>query len=191
MGNRIQKIFDVYDAASDFLAKESISVSQEQLKELMESMYSPGPSFQAIFDFPHRRFDLVSSAIKDILGYSKDQFTVEKLIENIHPSDIDHVVKSETLAGRFLFDFLDPSLMDRYKVTYQYRVKDMNDKYRSLEITIRDLKIKKDSRNMAIVSFKQDYKADNYHDYGLKKMVLVKKGNDWKIKEEEWTLLKK
>ena len=33
---------------------------------------------------------------------------------------------------------------------------------------------------------KQDYRADGYRDYGVKKIVLVKKGDDWKIKKEEW-----
>jgi murein L,D-transpeptidase YafK len=67
----------------------------------------------------------------------------------------------------------------------------LNAKYNSFNISIKDLKIKKDSGNKASVNFKQIYKADDYRDYGLKKMVLVKAGKDWKIKEEEWTLIKK
>lgn len=63
----------------------------------------------------------------------------------------------------------------------------LNRKYRSLKVDISDLKIKPGSKSSAKVSFKQDYRADRYNDVGLKKMVLVKRGKNWKIKEEVWT----
>ena len=77
--------------------------------------------------------------------------------------------------------------LDEWK---EHRVR-LNDKYRSLYISIAGLKIKKDSGTTASVSFKQSYKADNYRDYGLKNMVLVKIGKDWKIRGEEWSPLRK
>jgi len=65
--------------------------------------------------------------------------------------------------------------------------KKLNRKYRSVKIDISGLKIKRSSSNTAKVSFKQDYQADIYRDFGLKEMVLTKRGKDWKIKEEKWT----
>ncbi|MFC1891655.1 L,D-transpeptidase family protein [Thermodesulfobacteriota bacterium] len=77
--------------------------------------------------------------------------------------------------------------LDEWK---EHRIR-LNNKYSSLDISIAGLKIKKDSGSTASVSFKQSYKADNYRDYGLKNMVLVKIGKDWKIREEEWSPLRK
>jgi len=48
------------------------------------------------------------------------------------------------------------------------------------------LKIERTSAVMATVSFTQKYEADDYEDEGLKSLLLVKRGKDWKIKEEEW-----
>ncbi len=68
--------------------------------------------------------------------------------------------------------------------------KGLNDKYLSLKIEIEDLKIDRVSDNDFKVSFVQHYKADGYRDVGNKEMLLIKKGNSWKIKREEWTPIK-
>ena len=65
----------------------------------------------------------------------------------------------------------------------------LNQRYRSVRVNISDLKVLTISRASVTVRFKQDYRADEYRDYGLKEIVLVKKGNDWKIKKEEWQAL--
>jgi murein L,D-transpeptidase YafK len=62
----------------------------------------------------------------------------------------------------------------------------LNQKYRSITVDIADLKIERTSAVMASVSFTQKYEADDYEDDGLKSLLLVKRGKDWKIKEEEW-----
>jgi hypothetical protein len=65
----------------------------------------------------------------------------------------------------------------------------LNQKYRSITVGISNLKIEQTSAVMASVSFTQKYEADDYEDEGLKSLLLVKKGKDWKIKEEEWNPL--
>lgn len=69
--------------------------------------------------------------------------------------------------------------------------KRLNEKYRSLKIEISNLKIKRVSDNSAKATFTQNYKADNYKDVGNKELLLVNDGKEWKIKEEEWTPIKK
>ncbi len=67
----------------------------------------------------------------------------------------------------------------------------LNRKYLSLNIVITDLEILPASTREAKVRFKQLYEADAYHDYGIKNLVVVKKGRDWRIKEEEWQPIQK
>jgi murein L,D-transpeptidase YafK len=62
----------------------------------------------------------------------------------------------------------------------------LNHQYRTLNIVIIDLEILPASTREAKVRFKQIYEADAYQDYGIKDLVVVKKGRDWRIKEEEW-----
>jgi ketosteroid isomerase-like protein len=38
----------------------------------------------------------------------------------------------------------------------------------------------------ALVTFVQDYRSDKYHDFGLKTLILSKKDQSWRIREESW-----
>ena len=62
----------------------------------------------------------------------------------------------------------------------------LNQKYQSVHVDIMDLSIVQVSKWTAKVSFKQNYQADEYQDFGLKNLLLVKRGKHWKIKEETW-----
>ena len=62
----------------------------------------------------------------------------------------------------------------------------LNRKYRSIKIEISDVQLERVSTHSADVTFKQDYRADDYHDFGIKKIHLIKQGKEWKIRKEEW-----
>lgn len=62
----------------------------------------------------------------------------------------------------------------------------LNKKYRAIKIEISKMKLVKKSRRSAEVRFKQSYTADAYRDLGIKKLMLVKEENHWKIKKETW-----
>jgi murein L,D-transpeptidase YafK len=72
-----------------------------------------------------------------------------------------------------------------FKAWKKHREK-LNQKYRSIAVGISHLKIEQASAVTASVSFTQKYEADDYEDEGMKSLLLVKRGKDWKIKEEEW-----
>ena len=84
--------------------------------------------------------------------------------------------------------FYDPGFRSRgmnVKAWKKHRNR-LNHKYKSIQVDIQDLIIIRGPSQTAKVSFKQNYQADAYRDFGLKKMNLVKKGEHWKIKNEEW-----
>lgn len=67
----------------------------------------------------------------------------------------------------------------------------LNRKYRSIAVAIEDLTIEQASPTVATATFRQKYKADDYRDDGLKNLLLLKRGNNWRIKKEEWRPLDK
>lgn len=69
--------------------------------------------------------------------------------------------------------------------------KRLNRKYLTIRVNITNLRVEQRSHRTARVRFKQDYLADGYRDFGLKKIRLEKKNGTWKIKEETWRRLKK
>jgi len=86
--------------------------------------------------------------------------------------------------SRFQSGKMDLAAWKRHK-------KELNQKYTYIEVGVRDLKIEETSSRTATVHFKQSYRADKYEDFGLKHILLVKRGNHWKIKKEEWEPLTK
>jgi len=129
MDNRVARVLKLYEDTY-LVSDKSIEASPDQLINVSTSIYSPGPSFQAIFDFPSRSFDHVSKDVEKILGYKSTDFTIEKMISLIHPDDIGIVIRNEALAGLFLHKFLEPESRPYYKSTYQYRLLDSQDRYR-------------------------------------------------------------
>lgn len=67
----------------------------------------------------------------------------------------------------------------------------LNGKYQSIQVEISGLKIKRLTDDTAEVRFTQDYEADGYRDLGIKKMLLIKEGKEWKIKKEDWTPIRR
>jgi murein L,D-transpeptidase YafK len=67
----------------------------------------------------------------------------------------------------------------------------LNRRYRSIAVAIEDLTIEQASPAVATAAFRQTYKADDYRDDGLKNLLLVKRGDMWRIKKEEWRPLDK
>ncbi|MBW1708934.1 MAG: L,D-transpeptidase family protein [Deltaproteobacteria bacterium] len=62
-------------------------------------------------------------------------------------------------------------------------------KYNKMFIGVRKLKVKIE-KSRAHVTFIQDFRTKQYQDRGLKKLLLVKHGNSWRIKEESWDQIK-
>lgn len=58
-------------------------------------------------------------------------------------------------------------------------------------VQISDLDIQIESPTQARATFKQDYRADDYSDFGLKELLLVKRGGVWRIRGEEWQELER
>jgi murein L,D-transpeptidase YafK len=84
--------------------------------------------------------------------------------------------------------YYDPQFRSRgmdIKAWKQHK-ENLSRRYRSLRIAIHDLKLDQVSNRSARATFKQDFRADIYHDYGLKLMFLTKEGEHWRIKREEW-----
>ncbi len=94
--------------------------------------------------------------------------------------------EKKDLAG--YLSFYDSGFHSRgmdLKAWKQHREK-LNQKYLSIRVEINELKVEQVSAVMATVRFTQKYEADDYEDEGMKSLLLVKRGKDWKIKEEEW-----
>jgi len=126
---KIRKAFQFFDSQENFLARDASAVSSQKITSLVNSFYTPGPSFQYIFDFANRKFVYVGGNLKETLGAELENLSVEEYTERFHPNDMRHFLHCEEIAAHFLFHLIDKEERQEYKVSYQIRLKDKNGEY--------------------------------------------------------------
>jgi DNA-binding CsgD family transcriptional regulator len=93
--------------------------------------FSPGSYYYYLMNFPKFKMEMVSHDYEQFTGLSNKTFSVAQWLEPVHPDDVAHVQSCEKVAGEFLFDFLSPSEIPSYKVSYSYRMKTGSGGYRN------------------------------------------------------------
>lgn len=117
-------------------------------------------------------YDLKLKEIERFLQVWKDAWE-EKAIKT-YISCYDHSFNSKGM---------DLLAWERYK-------KELFSRYSKIRVKISNVSYKEQRDGSIIVSFRQVFHGDLYNDLGIKKMVLIKRGNKWKIKKETWEALK-
>ncbi|RIA08899.1 regulatory LuxR family protein [Flavobacteriaceae bacterium MAR_2010_72] len=137
-------ILDLYSSHSNYLAQESITNYNVNVKALLSNLFSPGPSFYYIIDSPTLTAKLLSQGIEDILSISKQEFSVEKIIELIHPDDFNWFLRCEDVVAYFLKNCVAPEQIVNYKISYCLRLKSKNNEYKLFLLQTLTLKTTED-----------------------------------------------
>lgn len=127
---KIRAIYNVFDQVNDSLAKQTVQHDSNKLNELLEKIYSAGPSFQYVFDFPNKKFLYVSTGAKTLFGVNPATFLPQEFVDRIHPDDISHYAYIQELVAYFLFEHIYKNEIPKYKVSFQFRIKDIEENYR-------------------------------------------------------------
>lgn len=130
MSKKTREIFKIFDEASFALSRKGGEIDSKRIDNLLSNLYSPGPSFQYIFDFSTRKFTYVSTSVKNVVGISHIQFNIDDFMGRIHPDDMKHFLYGQELASYFMFTYIDKEQLPNYKISYQYRFKDENGVYK-------------------------------------------------------------
>ena len=87
-----------------------------------------GQFYYFILEVPISTFVFVSENIKEILGYTSEEFTLEFCIQHMHPDDFHKVLNFEQKIGEF-FNELTLDNIFKYKVRYDFRIKNSHGDY--------------------------------------------------------------
>ena len=121
-------IFNLWNAHTDYLANKSVALNKGEISitKLMANFFCPGPYFFYVLDSPTLNFDFVSESMHEILGIKPTEFTMQKLIERIHPDDFKCVLRCEDVVAYFLKNEIHPLQIVNYKIVYTFRIKAMD-----------------------------------------------------------------
>ena len=91
--------------------------------ETSKRFYSPGRSFQIIFDHTIQDFVYLSPNLENLIGVSKQKFSVKEFMDRIDEDDLKHFFLCQEIASNFYFNEIEKEDILNYKLSFQYKFK--------------------------------------------------------------------
>lgn len=129
---------------SDIAVSSSMLQSQLEAYKRLFSIFQAGNYYYIILNMYRSKLDYVDENVTRVLGYEPDEFTIECLMENIHPDDKAYFLNFEHRVVEF-FKALPFEKISKYKVQYDIRVKSKDNRY--IRLLHQALQIDYDEKN--------------------------------------------
>ena len=123
-------VMDIWKSHRNYLAKRSVEMKTINVVDYMANIFCPGPYYYYIIDSPTLTLDLVSDSVGALLGIEPDDFSLEKLVNAMHPDDLDFFMRCEDVVAYFLKNCIPPEQMVNYKIIYCLRERIFDGSYR-------------------------------------------------------------
>ena len=142
--------------AKNNITKPSRDIDVDQVFNSLTSLFSAGSSYYFLFDWSSLKMQKVSSNIKSVLGISKEDFSLQYVLENLHPVDIEKFHEKENIGFDFLINFLDSKELPFYKVVYLLRIKSSSGTYKMILQQSRTVNVSKEGKVQQILCIHSD-----------------------------------
>lgn len=130
----IKNVFDeMLSLERKLSSKKSLpsSTFDDNFFKRMEQIYSVGDYYYFIIDVVNFRVEYINENLEKVLGYSKEVFRKDLVMNQIHPNDVPYFLNFGNEVGRF-FAQLPPEKVLKYKTRYDFRVKKADGTYISI-----------------------------------------------------------
>lgn len=162
--------------------QDAISIGRKKL-----FMAGQMDEYGILGDFFHTRINGVPEwesplifVADQVVGRSSEHHAIRTLLDEWlsawSSEDID------TYSGFYHKDFYSDGMN---RAQWMAKKRRLASKYDYIRVTGSDFKIRGD-KNRSVVTFLQDYKSSNLNVRGIKTLVLLQKGERWKIYRENW-----
>lgn len=153
---KLTQMMEIWDNKENKYAMEVVGLPEGILDKVLSTIFCPGPFYFFIMDFPVKRFSYVHSTIEDILGLKAKETTVLDLAARVHPDDAEHFIKCEERGIKFYFQEIEPSKINKYKISYCFRMLDKNNTYRLFHHQAIALSLDKENRISKVLAIHTD-----------------------------------
>lgn len=130
MEENLGKLRAVWKSFEHKLSKDEQQISAQKVDEYLGAIFCPGPFYYYLMDFSKLEIVYMHPSIEDMLGLSPEGIGLMDLSFRIHPEDQPHFLNCERMASNFLFKHIEISQIPLYKISYCFRMRDREDKYR-------------------------------------------------------------
>lgn len=177
------------------------STFELEIYKKMLSLFHFGDYYYYIFNVPKATIEWISDEVMAVLGIAEG-VTAEYIFENIHPQDKNRFIEHEYAVTKF-FEQLPPDKILKYKVTYDYRLKDFYGNYKWIlqqVVTIQSEKNGAVIRTLGVHTDISYLKRDNkpsglsflgldgepsYYNVSVDKLVFIPSGEVFTTREKQ------
>jgi len=123
----ISEVKKIWQKISKFPSPDQRIVEMEIHQKLL-NIFHPGDFYYYILNVPEATMEFVSDSMSGILGYEPDEFTVEQLLDIMHPDDMPYFLEFEHKVQDFFVQLPLEKIL-KYKVSYDFRMKRKDGSY--------------------------------------------------------------
>jgi len=110
-----------------YKSREDLQTELDFYKKVFD-IFQAGDFYYFIFNPALSLIEFVSDSMQQVLGYQKEEFDIQTLLENIHPEDLPRFVDFESTVVDFKQKLPRDKVM-KYKSRYNYRLRKKSGEY--------------------------------------------------------------
>ena len=107
-------------------------VKQIEYADKIAHLFASGNCFYFIMNFVDMKFDFISKSVFSVLGMTPQKATLQGLLNSWHPEDLETMSIKEPLIFEFLYNYVKPTDIPHYKVSYINRLKNFDGTYKKI-----------------------------------------------------------
>lgn len=127
----IAKVMSVWQVGNEILDPSNIKINLDFVEQIA-TLFSAGLYYYYILNFAKIEMEFVNNGVKDVLGIEPRDFSLNKILQLMHPDDISKLYEKEETVKHFLLNELPTEDMTSYKVVYLFRLRDINGSYKTI-----------------------------------------------------------
>lgn len=154
--NRFDKIRALYDKQENYLANRSLPKENAPLAAKIGDLFCPGPYYYYVLDSPTLTFDTVSDSLTTVLGHDPETFSLQKLLDGVHPEDFPFAMQCETRIAEFIKENLVPDKLFSYKYCYSFRQLHASGVYRNFMMQTSVLRVNEEGALLKVFGVHTD-----------------------------------
>lgn len=151
----ISKVMEVWESQNKILNP----VDKELYLDIIEQManlFAPGSFYYYILDFENLEMNVLSQGAKSILGVEPGNYPLTKILELLHPEDIEKMHEKEAAAGEFLLNKIPKEHIPHYKVVYLIRLRQADGTYKTILHQSKALLLSNDGKIQKVLGIHTD-----------------------------------
>lgn len=126
-----EELYDTLSQVWSDIAKDAVASNFSNkilFHNKLLNFFHVGDYYYYIFNISSISIEFVQDQMTAILGYTKEEFTVETLFSKIHPDDVAHFINFENTTVDFLSK-LPVDKIQKYKIRYDFRIENSKGEY--------------------------------------------------------------